>query len=109
MAYCPRCNADRPITRQTFDGTCSYCGGYQVHESSCRGPVAGALDVCQFCNEPLFARASSRQAFEAARESETRERTARLSAYRDTKASASDIINTLAVLLLGLAIVVGFI
>lgn len=59
MAWCPHCKQDRPIQRQTFDGTCSFCGKRNSfsHKDGCRGPVPGALDVCTHCNTPLFAKA----------------------------------------------------
>lgn len=61
MAWCIHCVEDRPIQRQTFESRCAFCN--QVHEgnhhSDCRGPVAGALDVCTFCNTPVFAKAAN--------------------------------------------------
>lgn len=60
MAWCPSCNEDRPISRQTFEGACPHCGQAAAHAAECRGPVLGALNVCQFCHEPVFAKARSR-------------------------------------------------
>jgi hypothetical protein len=66
MAWCPHCNQDRPIQRQTFTGACQYCGRLSgsVHKPDCRGPVAGALDVCTFCNTPIFAKALTKLSYE---------------------------------------------
>ena len=60
MAWCPHCVQDRPIQRQTFEGKCSSCGQMKTlpHNVACRGPVAGALDVCTHCNTPVFAKAA---------------------------------------------------
>ena len=66
MAFCPNCNSDRPITRQTYVGQCRFCGRSGEHLASCRGPVKGAFDVCSYCNEPLFARVATAQALEIA-------------------------------------------
>ena len=74
MAWCPHCGEDRPIQRQTYDGPCPYCTkgithnvlGADVHEQHlqrCRSPVIGALDVCSFCNEVLFAKAKTLEEF----------------------------------------------
>ena len=64
MAWCPHCQDDRPITRQTYDGPCSICkkgftslGQAIDHKVECRGAVPGAFDVCSHCNELLFAKA----------------------------------------------------
>lgn len=66
MAWCPHCNCDRPIQRQTYEGVCPICSTGQIignsrfeHGQLCRGPVIGALDVCKFCNSPIFAKAKS--------------------------------------------------
>lgn len=61
MAWCPSCNKDRPITRQTFTANCPHCGSLETeqHIIECRGPVPGSLDVCTFCNKPIFAKASN--------------------------------------------------
>ncbi|MBA2748308.1 MAG: hypothetical protein H0X72_01745 [Acidobacteria bacterium] len=66
MAWCPHCVENRPIQRQTYDGVCSYCGwgissqNLKVeHQEGCRGPVQSALDVCTYCNTPIFAKAAT--------------------------------------------------
>ena len=61
MAWCPHCEEDRPVTRQTFDITCTYCRKPEIdgHLIECRGPVKGAFDVCSFCNSPIFAKAKT--------------------------------------------------
>jgi hypothetical protein len=66
MAWCPHCNQDRPIQRQTFEGKCSFCGKSKAvpHQPACRGPVTGALDVCTFCNTPVFAKALNQSEYE---------------------------------------------
>ena len=66
MAWCPHCNQDRPIQRQTFEDRCSFCGRgkAEVHQAECRGPVAGALDVCTYCNTPVFAKAPTQAEYE---------------------------------------------
>jgi hypothetical protein len=66
MAYCPLCSQDRPIQRQIFENTCSFCGQVHTlpHHPDCRGPVAGALDVCTYCNTPLFAKALDKSTYE---------------------------------------------
>jgi hypothetical protein len=66
MAWCPHCNQDRPIQRQTFEGRCSFCGKRkaEAHQADCRGPVAGALDVCTYCNTPVFAKALDQSQYE---------------------------------------------
>lgn len=71
MAWCPHCKEDRPITRQTFDGACRYCLSRESHETWCRGPVKGALDACQFCNEPIFAKAKDEIGYSNLEEVET--------------------------------------
>jgi len=65
MAWCPHCEIDRPIQRQTFNGKCAYCGKVHTvaHRPDCRGPVAGALDVCTYCNTPLFAKVNNPEAY----------------------------------------------
>ncbi|HEX8174101.1 MAG TPA: hypothetical protein VF543_03160 [Pyrinomonadaceae bacterium] len=74
MAWCTHCLQDRPIQRQTFEGLCSFCGQLHTlpHHEDCRGPVPGALDVCTYCNTPLFARALDKGAYDvmASRESQ---------------------------------------
>ncbi len=59
MAWCPHCDQDRPIQRQTFDAKCDHCGKHSKlpHDAKCRGPVPGAVDVCTHCNTPVFAKA----------------------------------------------------
>ena len=66
MAWCPHCNQDRPIQRQTFEDRCSFCGRGKAegHQAECRGPVAGALDVCTYCNTPVFAKAPTQAEYE---------------------------------------------
>jgi hypothetical protein len=66
MAWCPHCNQDRPIQRQTFEGRCSFCGRRkaEVHQPECRGPVPGALDVCTYCNTPVLAKAPTQSEYE---------------------------------------------
>jgi hypothetical protein len=66
MAWCPHCNQDRPIQRQTFEGRCSFCGRRktEAHQPECRGPVAGALDVCTYCNTPIFAKAPTQSEYD---------------------------------------------
>ncbi len=71
MAWCPHCNQDRPIQRQTYEGLCPHCGfGKRVqervfpHDPACRGPVPGALDVCTHCNTPVFAKALDKQTYD---------------------------------------------
>jgi hypothetical protein len=66
MAWCPLCSQDRPIQRQIFESTCSFCGQVHTlsHHPDCRGPVAGALDVCTYCNTPLFAKALDKSTYE---------------------------------------------
>lgn len=72
MAWCPHCVQDRPIQRQTFTGFCSYCKSVDkaAHKPGCRGPVSGALDVCTYCNTPVFAKALDRDSFERAEAAE---------------------------------------
>ena len=61
MAWCPHCESDRPIIRQSLSSSCVYCGSGKEcsHGVGCRGPVAGWLNVCSYCNTPLFAQAKS--------------------------------------------------
>lgn len=68
MAWCPHCAQDRPIQRQTFAGQCTYCNALAAvaHKPGCRGPVAGALDVCTYCNTPVFARVADQASYEQA-------------------------------------------
>ena len=65
MAWCPHCEIDRPIQRQIFKSKCEYCGKIPeaAHRPGCRGPVAGALDVCTYCNTPLFAKVNNSEAY----------------------------------------------
>ena len=70
MAWCPHCQEDRPITRQTYNGPCTICKkGYSSlgtaidHKAGCRGAVPGAFDVCAHCNEQLFSKARSQEEF----------------------------------------------
>jgi hypothetical protein len=35
-----------------------------VHQPDCRGPVEGALDVCTYCNTPVFAKAPTQSEYE---------------------------------------------
>ena len=67
MAWCPHCKHDRPIQRQIFAGRCEYCRrkADREHMPDCRGPVAGALDVCSFCNTPVFCLAKNRDEHDA--------------------------------------------
>ena len=71
MAYCPGCKSDRPITRQTFTGRCRYCGKGDPHSSPCRGPVAKWMDVCTYCNEPIFAKATTQDEYKRACDAES--------------------------------------
>lgn len=66
MAWCTLCSQDRPIQRQTFEDACPYCGRLHTspHHHDCRGPVPGALDVCTYCNTPLFAKAPDKATYE---------------------------------------------
>ena len=66
MAWCPHCNQDRPIQRQPQSGPCPHCGQPPIapHHQDCRGPVPGALDVCTFCNTPLFAKAPDQRTYQ---------------------------------------------
>ncbi len=68
MAWCSHCSQHRPIQRQTINGNCAYCGRAKTnaHQTNCRGPVPGALDVCTFCNTPVFAKALTEPAYQAA-------------------------------------------
>lgn len=68
MAWCPHCNQDRPIQRQPLGGPCPHCGQppFAPHGPNCRGPLPGSLDVCTFCNTPVFAKASDQRAYEIA-------------------------------------------
>jgi len=74
MAWCEHCGEDRPIQRQTYDIMCPYCGTSDLtgvfHHDDCRGAVPGTLDVCSFCNEPLFAKAKTLDEFVALEEEE---------------------------------------
>ena len=82
MAWCEHCNENRPIQRQTYgEGKCPFCGKGQYidyfkmsipHEPNCRGPVVGALDVCTFCNNPVFARALTKESYDTMVEQERR-------------------------------------
>ena len=83
MAFCPNCKSDRPITRQTYVGQCRFCGSSDEHLASCRGPVKGALDVCSYCNEPLFARVATAQALEIAIVAEAEGYTAMKPSYEE--------------------------
>lgn len=71
MAWCVRCQLDRPITRQPLAGPCPVCGGVapgrrdDPHAPWCRGPAAGELDVCAHCNDALFAKALTAEQYEA--------------------------------------------
>ena len=78
MAWCPHCNCDRPIQRQTYEGACPICSiGLLIGNSSfehgqlCRGPIIGALDVCTFCNSPIFAKAKSLKEYSELENNET--------------------------------------
>jgi hypothetical protein len=72
MAWCPHCNQDRPIQRQTFPGRCEFCGksGRANHDRACRGPVPGAMDVCTYCNTPVFAKALTQSEYETMADAE---------------------------------------
>ena len=65
MAWCPHCNSDRPIQRHIFTENCTYCDAVppQEHHRNCRGSVAGAIDVCTFCNNPLFRLATDEHSY----------------------------------------------
>lgn len=73
-AYCPHCIQDRPIERQTFNTKCPFCHHEhdRPHDVKCRGPVAGALDVCTFCNQSLFAKALDKARYDFLEEEERR-------------------------------------
>ena len=75
MAWCPHCNLDRPIQRHTFNDKCAHCDATpdKAHHPRCRGAVPGAIDVCTFCNNPLFRLATDEASFNqlAMAESET--------------------------------------
>jgi hypothetical protein len=68
MAYCPNCKDDRPIERQTFELGCPHCPmPHDIpHHADCRGPVAGALDVCTYCNGALFAKINNSEDYRIA-------------------------------------------
>ena len=74
MAWCPHCKEDRPIARQTYKGACRHCLSKDEHKDWCRGPVKGALDACQFCNEPIFAKAKNEVGYEKLEAAETQGR-----------------------------------
>ena len=65
MAWCPHCKEDRQIQRQTFKGKCEFCGRIAAseHQDNCRGPLAGTLDVCTYCNTPLFAKVNNQEEY----------------------------------------------
>ena len=67
MAWCPHCKENRPIQRQTFKGKCAFCGRRNniPHLNYCRGPVEGALDVCTYCNTPVFAKSANEIEYES--------------------------------------------
>lgn len=75
MAWCPHCKSDRPINRQSISSSCDYCGSNRQanHGSGCRGPVAGWLDVCTYCNTPLFAQAKNSEDYSLFRTTEKEE------------------------------------
>ena len=74
MAWCPHCTQDRPIQRQVIPqgARCDYCGkkAPDRHKFDCRGPVPGALDVCSYCNTPVFSKAVTKADFETALQAE---------------------------------------
>jgi hypothetical protein len=82
MAWCPHCNQDRPIHRQNYAGKCPHCDQGQIvkfrdkevvipHNPDCRGPVPNALDVCTYCNTPVFAKALDKQMYDSMESAES--------------------------------------
>lgn len=65
MAWCTECSQDRPIERRVYEGDCPICGvpNEADHTDGCLAPVPGALDICQFCNEPVYRLAKSAEAY----------------------------------------------
>lgn len=83
MAYCPHCDEDRPIKRQSVGNWCRYCFASNFsddpvwHAEGCRGPIEGFVDVCGYCDTAVFANARTRSEYENRERYEVEQRTSR--------------------------------